>query len=270
MQNNFLDIMENSTVQSLVLLGYLLLGLLSYTWAFYSQRHKLSRFKESLILSLTCKDSQLRGVQNTYGCLLALVSMDVLNAVSAVAVAAFLLNNNCLFGCVIFSHIWFVSRGTALLLHSITALVSILFLCHPDWGFTLRCIAKLLLLIAYISVPFYFFYYYIILMAVSVYDFVLMVAIVGNIWALLSPKAAAQRRSITLVAVVTCLFICLPNFILDCLVFESLNKRQIDFNYIKISSTIFHLTNFHLFLDGLLCYFVLKLSADDEQAEARQ
>lgn len=264
-------IMGRPTAMAALVLGPTILGLFCYIWAFWSQSHNLGLFKEFFTLSCVCKESQLRGVQNVYGCLMSFLFSDVVNAAFAITFGILILLNSCddehLLVCAIVSNIWLSFRYFSLAEHFITALISALYVRHPSWGKGLRYTSRFLLMLAYLFVIMWFRVSDIFLMILNGYKVLLIVATVWVYFSSLAAPAAGQMKAIVLIAVITFLFICLPNFVIDCYLMKSWNEELKSDLYHNISVNILYVTNFQIFMNGLMCYFVLKLNTDDEQRE---
>nr|XP_033466326.1 uncharacterized protein LOC117246493 [Epinephelus lanceolatus] len=251
-----------------LLLGSLFLGLISYIWAFWSQRSRLTAFKEAFILTFSAQHGRLRGVQNIHNFLLSLLFIDIMNAITAVVLVIGFLGSTCNSGMVfVYAFFgWFISRCMGVVLHLLNALVCLLFLLNPQLGAKLRCFHTLVVLLMIVLIPFYVFYRQVAIFGLGTITIGLAVTIVAKCTVpAVSPSAAARKKPIVLVAMLTFLFVYTPPFILQCLIISAINREEPTDEYLTIFMKSLFFTSFHLLMDGLLCFLILKLPSEEEE-----
>lgn len=261
----------NSKLAAGLLLAYFLLGLACYTWAFCSQRGKLKDVKESIILSFSCKQGSLRGVQHIHNSLSALVFVDLLNAITAIALAVQLLSSSSSDELTVFYVfvVWFLSKWFLEALHLLNALMSIIFLCQLQSEAKLRHIAAAVLFFLAVLCFLYVFLIQVAIYvhAVIVFGLVLAIIVKSTVPAVF-PSGNAGKIPIISVAMITFLFVYIPKFVIECLVRISHHNYwdTADKHSMLYEKALFA-TNVQLFMDGLLCFFILKLPASDQQRQ---
>ncbi len=262
---------ENPLLEAGLLLGYLLLGLVSFLWAFFSQRSRLNVFGESIALIMSFQQGSLVGVQNVHYTLLSLLFMNVLNAITAIILAVSLINAyDVSLNIVIVTIVWFLSKNFGLIFHLQTALVSVLHLSYPQWGAKLRIVTTVVSLVIIVIIPIYIFFSRVATFLLAAVMFVLALAIIGKcISATVSPSVAIWKKWIVFVSMFTLFVICLPNFVLQCLLISAVDETELN-KYANVYMNVLFGTNIQLFLDGLLCFFILKLPSEEERQQQEE
>lgn len=264
------DIAVLPQVPAGLLLGYSLLGLATFAWAFWSQRSRLPVFKKSFFMSFTCRHGKLSGVQNVHSSLISLLSIDALNVITAIILGIQLAGSACCSpcGCVCTFIICFLSRWLGVIAHLQTALVALNYLSHPQ----LR--AKLHLIVMGISfsiaavIPVYIFITQVAIFLLGAIIIILALAIIANCEGSSLPRSAlAQKKLIVLVSMCTLLVTYIPSFILQCMI---LSLRNWVAEYEVIYTYVLFFTNCHLVFDGLQSYLILRLSAGEEEEQRQQ
>ncbi|XP_036968555.1 uncharacterized protein LOC119027453 [Acanthopagrus latus] len=251
-----------------LLLGYFLLGLASVSWAFRSHRSSANVFKQSITL---CQHSRLNGVQIVHNSLFALLFIEGFSAVIAVILAIMLVTSACNHGltCAYIFSAWFLFRCYVVVLHLQSALVSIFYLCHPEWGAKLRYVSKTVAVFLSIFVVFYVFFGQIatFLLAVIVFGLALAIIVKCAVSSVSLAAPAASKKPFVFVAMFTFLFVYAPTFVLQCLIISSANSWETTDKYLIVYVNVLFFTNFHLLLDGLLSFFILKLPTGEGQQQ---
>ncbi|XP_026018453.1 uncharacterized protein LOC113019126 [Astatotilapia calliptera] len=261
-------VVVNTNLAGGILLSTSLLGLATYIGAFWDQRGALSLFKRSFITSFSCDHGNLKGVQNTHVSLFALIFIDVLNVIGAMTLGSHLVAATCPGNtCLYTENLWMFSRRYLVMIHLLTALISILYLCHPHLGSKLRCVFSVVSLL--ICVLYYSSVHYTIevLYMQEVLTCGLALAITAK--SKLTGRKKDKLRIVT-VALCTFLVVYLPVFVLDYLIYSrTISGLPIE-DYFIIYVNVYYFTNFQVFLDGLLCYSILKMSAAEEEQQPQQ
>lgn len=151
-------VVGDATWTAVLLLSYTLLGLLSLTWALVANFDRLGFLAESLVFFFSCKLAKRRGVQAVHECLWALLLVDLVNAISAVFVAARLSSFSCSDVCVRAFGLMVLSKGFMEGLHLLCALVCVLFMHRPHLGTKLQYVALFLAVFLVVFIAFYVFY----------------------------------------------------------------------------------------------------------------
>lgn len=242
-----------------LLLGYVLMGLATYIWVFWSQRSRL----EGLRLTLSCQAHDLKKVQKIQGNLLPLLFMDFVNAVTAIIIAIGLLTSTCNseLHCEYVVIAWYLSRSFGFLLHLLNTWVCLIFLCHPGRDVNQRGIYLPLITLGFMFIPGF------ILrpagtmtgLQIMIVAFALPLPVKCVISTAASPSNAIWKKLIVLVAMLTFLIVFTPTFILQWLTITMPVEQH-------LMNALFY-TNFQLLLDGLLCYCFLKLPSEDQQQQ---
>lgn len=249
-----------------LLLGYTTLGLVSYMCAFRSQRNRLKAFKEAISLSCSCEQGRLRGVQHIHNGLVILIFMDVVNAITAIilgiAVSDFCSSK---LTCVYVLLVWFLSRSFGLNLHFLNALVCLLFLRKPQWGARLHKVhtSVILMIVAYVFVFVFLGSAATFILSFLPITLFIAIIVIGTM-STASPSASVWKKLIVFVATMTFLIVYAPSFILQWLVVSAEEK------YLIIWMNVLFGTHFQIFMNGLLCYFILKLPSEEEERQQEQ
>lgn len=254
-----------------LLLGYVLLGLACFTWTFWWHRGKLKDVKKSIILFCSCRQGSLRGVQHIHNSVSALVFMDLLNAITAIVLAVQLLSSPSVNDRTIVHvfNVWFLSKWFLEALHLLNALMSIILLCQLRTDTNLRLIAAavgfflVVLCFLYMSAITYGTYLHAIII------FGLVLAIIAKSTVPVSPPPSTARKiPIISVAMITFLLGYIPKFVIECFVkiskheyWDTANKHAL------VYGEALFIINIQLIMDGLLCFFILKLHAGDQQRQ---
>lgn len=265
------DVAGNPYLAAGLLLGYFLLGLASVIWAFWSQRSSINIFKRSVILSVSCQHRRLQGVQIIHNSLFALLLIEGLTAVTAITLAIMFITPTCnhALTCVYVFSAWFLLRCYVVVLHLQSALVSILYLCHPEWGAKLRYVGTTVVLFFMVFSVFHVLFIQIgtFLLGVIVFGLALAIIVKCAVSSVSLAAAAASKKPFVFVAMFMFLFVFAPTFVLQCLMISSANFWESTDKYLTVFVNVLFFTNFHLLLDGLLCFFILKLPAGEEQQQ---
>lgn len=258
------SIIENPKVAGWILLGYSLLGVVTFIWAFWTQRHRLSTFKQSMILSFTGQNDKLRGVQSIHYTLIPLLFIDAMAAVTEFGSAMHLLFESFCPNCAIMTYTWLILRCLGLVFHFVNALACILYLYNPLWVVKARCLAHF---VTFLVVILFVFFIEIALLGHEV--LILLLGLFSMIaqFKVTPPSlsAAVHRRKIALVAMLNFLLVFAPAFVLNWLM-----MTQNLPNYTVLYGDVTFGTNFHIYIDGILCYFILKLPSEEEQQQQQQ
>ncbi|XP_039465916.1 uncharacterized protein LOC120439204 [Oreochromis aureus] len=262
--NNW-GVVEDTNLAGGILLSTSLLGLATYIGAFWDQSSALSLFKRSFIMSFSCDHGNLKGVQNTHVSLFALIFIDVLNVVGAMTYGSHLVAANCPGNtCLYTENLWMFSRRYLVMIHLLTALISVLYLCHQNLGSKLRCVFSVVSLLICVL------YYSSVLYTIEVL-YMQEVLTCGLALAIIAKSKPTGRKKdklrIATVALFTFLVVYLPVFVLDYMIYSrTISGLPIE-DYFVIYVNVYYFTNFQVCLDGLLCYSILKMSAAEEDRE---
>ncbi|XP_023271172.1 uncharacterized protein LOC111661741 [Seriola lalandi dorsalis] len=250
------------------LFGYLCLGLTSFFLAFWAQRGQLKDFKESFIYFCSGRHDKLRGVQNIHSALITLLFVDFLNAIATtiLVVQVAVYSDYLAYTSVYVLITWFLLRFIGLVLHLLNALLCLLFLSHPQCGAKLRWFLTGILVLITVVVAFYVLASQVAAFAMAVIIFGLALAIIAKCTAsTTSPAAAAWKRWIVIVAMVTFLVVYVPPFVLQCLFFRSVYSGEPNNDYLVLFLNVLFGTNIHLIMDGLQCFFILRFPTGVEE-----
>ncbi|KAL4007247.1 hypothetical protein ACER0C_001099 [Sarotherodon galilaeus] len=260
-------VLVNNNLAAGFLLSTSLLGLVTYILAFSFQRGALRLLKNSFITSFSCEHMNLKGAQNTHVSLFALIFIDVVNVIGAMTYGSQLAAATCPGKtCLYTENLWIFSRRYLAMIHLLTALISILYLCHPHLGAKLRCVfsvVSLLICVLYYSSVLYTIEAEYLL---EILTCGLAVAIV--LTAALGSAATGGKKvkiGITVISMITFFAVYFPNFVLRYLVYSRWAA-----DYETIYANVYYFTNFNVFLDGLLCCLILKLSDGEKEDEIQQ
>ncbi|KAM3591001.1 uncharacterized protein V6R79_020392 [Siganus canaliculatus] len=227
-------------------------------------------WRKNLGLLLCCGAGQLKGFQNVRTFLFALLALDVIHVMMTLSyLLEFSLGERNAYSLSWLSHthsVWILSRYFTVVLHLCTALISIYYLCDPAAVSRMRCISPV----------FYVFNIFVLLLACgTIYLFlspdvviVLGPVTIGLIFAIIYKNgfstASKWRTWIVFVATVSFSIAFLPSFILHFLVITRLvDVAVLLYYYLQFA------TNIQLFLDALLCFFILKLNVAEEPSRQR-
>ncbi|XP_039465995.1 uncharacterized protein LOC120439259 [Oreochromis aureus] len=260
-------VVGNLKLQAGILLSTSLLGLVTYIGAFWYQRGALSLLKNSFITSFSCEHMNLKGVQNTHVSLFVLLFIDVLNVIGAMTFGSHLAAATCSGNPCLYTQIlWMASRRYLVMIHLLTALISLLYLYRPHLGAKLRCVfsvvSLLICVLHYSSVLYTIEAEYLLEILICG----LAVAIVST--AILSSPATGGKIvkiGITVISMVTFFAVYFPSFVLRYLFYSRLTA-----DYNTIYANVYYFTNFNVFLDGLLFCLILKLSDGEKEDESQQ
>ncbi|XP_054863727.1 uncharacterized protein LOC129348132 [Amphiprion ocellaris] len=254
------------------LIGSSLLGLLVIIWAFWYHRSNLSLFKRSCIMSFTCQENSLMGVQLIYSCLLTLLIMDALNLIVTLIFGAALVTLSCYnpINCLQAENIWFLSRWFGVIIHLVNASLSIYNL-HQPLSVARVCIAySLVSVVIIIMVPVYLYVYKAPIFTLAAFMFLFAPSvIVASTASTSSPSTSTLKKLIIVVAMCNFLVVYIPTFILQCLVYTAVYISDF-LNYRNIYADVLIFTNFHLIFDGLQCALFLKLPSGEEQPQQQE
>lgn len=255
-----------------LLLGYFFIGLASYFWAFWSQYSRLTVFKEAISLSCSGEPGSLRGVRMIYNVIPSLVFIDIVNAITAIILAVELIGScQSAFTCAYVIIAWFLSRWFGLIIHLLNALLCLLVLCHPQWGAKMRIVYSAVVLLMTAFCPFYIYRSQAAIIGLGAITIGLALAIIAKCTkSTASPSAAASKKLIVLLAVLTFVIVFAPTFILECLVMNAINHGELADKYATIYVNVLFFTNCQLVMNGLLCYAILKLPPEEEEMQQEQ
>ncbi|XP_054863730.1 uncharacterized protein LOC118471433 [Amphiprion ocellaris] len=252
------------------LIGSSLLGFLIIIWVFWYHRSNLSLFKRSCIMSFTCQENSLMGVQLVHNSLVTLLSMDAMNLILAIILGAEIVGRLCdgKWSCLYIERVWFLSRWFGVIIHLLNASLSINHLCHQSLSVTrVRIAYSLIGLMIGIIIPLYVYVPGVAIFILAAFMFLLALSvIVTSTASTLSPSTSTLKKLIMVVAMCNFLVVYVPTFILQCLLFSSYSHNKL-MNYIIVYVNVLFFTNLHLIFDGFLCAFVLKLPSGEEQQQ---
>ncbi|XP_054863717.1 uncharacterized protein LOC111564322 [Amphiprion ocellaris] len=253
------------------LIGSSLLGFLIIIGAFLYNQRNLSLFKRSCIISFTCQENSLMGLQLVYSCLLTLLTMDALNLIVAIILGATLVALSCdVINCVLAENIWFLSRWFGVIIHLVNASLSIYNLHQPLSVARVRIAYSLVSVVIIIMVPLFLYVYNVPTFTLAAFMFLFALSIiVASRRPTLSPSTSTLKKLIMVVAMCNFLVVYVPTFILQCLVYTAANVTDLA-NYQNIYFNVLYFTNLHLIFDGLQCALFLKLPSGEEQQQQQQ
>lgn len=217
--------------------------------------------------------SSLKGVQNIHCGLFALLLIDGMNAIAAIVLATGFVGSTSISG---LTHattffVWFMFRCKGLILHVLNALLCLLFLCHPQSGAKLYWLYTIVTGLVIGIIPFYLYFMRMTIFVLEALTIGLALAIIAKCTvSSVPPTAATMKKLIVLVAMLTFLIVFTPSFILDCLMFSAAKHGEVIDQYLTIYMNVLLCTNLQLLLDGLLCYFILKLPSEEEEQQQQQ
>ncbi|XP_042072531.1 uncharacterized protein LOC121813088 [Haplochromis burtoni] len=265
-------VVVNTNLAAGILLSTSLLGLVTYIGAFWFQRGALSLLKNSFIMSFSCEHMNLRGAQNTHISLFVLLFIDVLNVIGAMTFGSQLAAATCSGNpCVYTEYLWMFSRRYLVMIHLLTALISLLYLYRPHLGATLRCVFSVVSLLICVL------HYSSVLYTIEA-DYLLEILICGLAVAIVSTAILSfaatggkiVKIGITVISMVTFFAVYFPSFVLRYLVYSRPTSGQPGADYNTIFVNVYYFTNFNVFLDGLLCCLILKFSDGEKEDELQQ
>ncbi|KAL4007245.1 hypothetical protein ACER0C_001097 [Sarotherodon galilaeus] len=265
-------VMVNTNLAAGLLLFTSLLGLVTYIGALWYQRGALSLLKNSFITSFSCEHMNLKGAQNTHVSLFVLIFIDVLNVIGAMTYGSQLAAATCPGNpCLYTENLWMASRRYLVMIHLLTALISLLYLYRPHLGAKLRCVfsvvSLLICVLHYSSVLYTIEAEYLLEILICG----LAVAIVST--AILSSAATGGKIvkiGITVISMITFFAVYFPSFVLRYLVYSRSTSGKPVADYYTIYLNVYYFTNFNVFLDGLLFCLILKLSDGEKEDEPQQ
>lgn len=250
-----------------LLLGSVLLGLVSYISAFWSQRRRLKEAFNSQ------RHNRLRGAQNIHlSIMFGMLLQDFVNALFAIILAILVIEIPSSPGLhyAIYS-LWYMFRCYGLIYHLLNALLCVLFSCHPQSGDNQHGVYVLLVLSMYVFLPFHFLDSQVEIFGLGAITIGLALAIIAKCTvSSASPSAATQKKPIVFVAMFTFLIVYAPSFILQCLMISTANRGEPTDKFLTIYVNVLLCTNFQLLMDGLLCYFNLKLPSEEREQQQRE
>lgn len=267
--NNTVGVVRNPDLGAGILLGYTLLGVATYIWAFWYQRDGLVLLKRSWWMPYSCHQFSSRGVHNIHGPLISVISMDIVNVIAAIILGSQMATSACnlKYTCIYTVLICFISRWFGVIFHLLTAYFSLVYLCNPQQETKIHCTFAIIYLIMCALIPFYTFFiqWAAYMMAIFTFGLVLGIAAKFRVPPEL-PSAATVKDLIGILAMCTFLVVFLPSFILECLIYSTDNRKVTD-EYDAIYVNVLLFTNCHLIMNGLLCCLILKLSAAEEEQQ---
>lgn len=270
--NTSLSVVGNPLLGAGVLIGYTLLGVATYTWAFWYQSKGLKLLRRSCITPYLWQQ-QIRGVQNIHGPLIAVISMDVVNVITALILASEIAASACSSVTLCFYTLLFcfISRWFAVSFHLVTAYFSLVYLSCPRRGAKLRCTFALIYLMICTLIPFFAFFIQWAVYMMAVLSFGLVLGIIAKCRVPPSSlSAAAEKKWIVIFAVCTFLVVYLPSFVLECIIYSGGSSGKPPDEYTEIYVNILFFTNCHLVMNGALCFLILKLSGAEEEERQQQ
>lgn len=256
-----------------LLLGYCLLGLGSYLWAFCSQRNGFLRLVDSIAAFYMCLASRRRGVQRLHNLLRLLILNDVLNTVTAAVLAIEFLGYSCRSTgtCSISFIVWFLSRYFGVLFHVLGALACVFLLYHPQrasrfyWVSTLVFVLLLVFVSCCLIIGLTGLYKQTLFGLGALVFGLALVIIVKYAVSAAPPSATMHVKPIVIVAMFTVLLAFAPAFVLYCLLNSSTSSQESEDTYLIAYTNAVFLTNFNVFMDGLLFYFILRMPVEEEE-----
>ncbi|XP_035801128.2 uncharacterized protein LOC118469857 [Amphiprion ocellaris] len=251
------------------LIGSSLLGLLIIIGVFWYHRSNLSLFKRSCIMSFTCQENRLTGVQVVYNSLMLLLIMDAVNLIVGIILGAAMIQLSCdVINCVHVEIAWFLSRWFGVIIHLLNASLSIYHL-HQSATLVPNVYASIFVLnVIVVSLYLHDTTVTLFILAVLMFLFALVV-IVTSIVSTSPPPTATLKKLIMVVAMCNFLVVYAPTFILQCLLFSSHDYDELVY-YQIIYANVLVFTNLHLIFNGFLCALILKLPSGEEQEEQQE
>ncbi|KAM3591217.1 uncharacterized protein V6R79_024739 [Siganus canaliculatus] len=239
------DLYSHGTVP--FLLAEFALGVGAFITVFYVQWKSMG---------MLCSSS-LHGFQNVRTFLCALLTMDAIHVVVTVLYLLFIEIIYIFFGgpLLLSLSIYFM-----VLVHLITALTLICFLCDPPSEGRLCCMAPVIIVSLMAFAAVYILLTFYVVIALGPVTFGVVLAIILKIS---SSRASKWKIPIGIVAMISFSVVFLPSFVPHCLFIAHVDVPYIVFVHIV------HGTNFQLVLDALLCFFILKLHMEEQQKRQR-
>ncbi|XP_035796699.2 uncharacterized protein LOC118469144 [Amphiprion ocellaris] len=255
------------------LIGSSLLGLLIIIGVFWYHRSNLSLFKRSCIMTFTCQENSLMGVQVVYNSLMTLLSMDAVNLIVAIILGAEIVGRLCdgVINCLSVEITWFLSRWFGVIIHLLNASLSIYHLCHQPLSVNrVRIAYSLIGLMIGIIIPLYLYVTKAAIFILASFMFLFALSVIVTSTApTLSPSTSALKKLIMVVAMCNFLVVYVPTFIAQCLLCTAVYDHDL-VNYEIIYANVQVFTNFHLLFDGFLCALILKLPSGEEQQQQQE
>ncbi|KAM3590744.1 uncharacterized protein V6R79_015894 [Siganus canaliculatus] len=243
-----------------ILVGYFLLGVFTFILAFWFQPKKFGVFKQSFILFFTGQQGKLRGVQNVHPAIFVMLTVQLVNAIAGLTLAIGLSSGSCFpqvtMWCINSSLMWMMTRMLAIVVHLLTALVSVFYLCHPQSGAKLRCVVTVGVWSVLVFIPIYYFLSMIGLYELGAIAIALALTIVGK--CVFSRRFHARGKPIVIISMITFFVVFAPAYVMECVIIAGRTewRHTIYVNFLFC-------TSFQLFLDGLLCFFILRLPGEE-------
>ncbi|XP_059211070.1 uncharacterized protein LOC131989764 [Centropristis striata] len=266
-------VVGNPDLAAGILLGYVFLGLASYIWAFWSHRSKLRAFKEAIFSPCSGQQGTLSGFQNAYRYLPVVFFVDILNAVTAIIWGIELAGFRCssLATCDYVAIVWELSRSFGVIFHLMNASLCVRLLYNPHLKvhFGVVYISSVLLLCVYIPLYIFIGQWPIYVLAATTFALALTI-IINSLKSNTVPSAAAHKKRIVFVAMLTFCIVFLPTFISWCLVASDAHNGIINSNYVISYLNCLFFTSVQLSLNGLLCYFILGVPIEGEEPQQEQ
>lgn len=255
------SILSNPGLVGLLLFGFFAAALLCYIWAFFSQSHKLPAFRRFLILSCLRRTSELRGPQNIYHAAFTLLLCDGFTVILGLFWGILLFLGEVGLTYLTFFNIWYGFRFLSQCQHLITALISIIFVCHPERGDILHTMSEVLDLIPVILVILSFKIDGSILIGVDIYNLLLVLGILVSCCKTTASPMANQGKLIVLLSVSFFLLVCLPNMVLRLLLVDS-------DRYLVLAVSVLLITNFYVIMSAQLFRLVLKVEDKSDNSRS--
>ncbi|KAM3590060.1 uncharacterized protein V6R79_002954 [Siganus canaliculatus] len=260
--SNFLAIWEksrNTTREEDNVFGFVLLlswfavlGVVAFLFLFSIQYKKVT-------VLFSGKRFRLKGFQDVHTFFFALLTMDAIHVVVAI-IYAISLSENCLsLGerfCLFVHGVWIVSRYFMVILHLFMALKSLNFLYDPSTEGNLHCMAPLIFVLFFLFDTFYevLTFYLVVILAVVVIGLAFAIVLKGRFSGM-----SNWRIPIVILAMISFLVVFLPSFFFHCLIIKPVvDVTASAYLYFQFA------TDIQLFLDVLLCFFVMKMPVEEE------
>ncbi|KAF3697727.1 hypothetical protein EXN66_Car013407 [Channa argus] len=256
-----------------LVLGYLVLGLGSYIWAFWSQRMAVSDFFKGIKLCTSGSYSHLTGVQNIHGFFKMMISMDALTTITALVLVFKLFGSQCNSkgNCYEVFFTWLLMRYFEVHLHVLNALGCLLYLDHPQqaarvrWVFTAVFLLTVLFAVSCVVAS---LVNQQVIFGMGAVTFGLAAAIIIKcVVSTAPPSTAIYKKPVVIVAMVTVLFAFTPNFVLYTLLSNLASSGETNHTYYIAYANVLFFTNFNLLLNGLLCNFMLRVPVTEEEEQ---
>lgn len=238
-------------------------GLLSILWGLLVNCGALGLLAESLTFYFSCRLAKGRGVQAVHECLAALLLADLVNVIAAVFFAAQVAAGSCGGTCVRAFGLWFLSRSFMEGLHLLCSMECVLFLRSPQAGTRLQLAATCIAVFLVSILPFYVYHSQVAVTGESGVNCGMALVIIV---AACRKSAVPGKRPVVAVAMVTFFFFYLPKFLFQCLLGPFRYRAPLE-GGISVYEKFLFFTNFQLVLDGILCFFILKLPVEERQGD---